>query len=261
MLPNADLQSCCAITYSHPLVRWLMGDSLHPGGLALTSRLAELAQIGPDSVVLDVGSGRGASAVHLAKEKGCRVVGVTLEEDGIDAGNELAHRSGVGDMVTFLHGDIQQVELRSGSFDVAMMECVFSIMPDKIATLNRVRDCLKTGGRLALTDVTVNGPLPPELEGILATAGCVGDARSLSEYTSVVEAEGFELEYVDDLPETVISLLRDIKGKMMIAEVAIKLGKVEVNEDLLAKGKEYLAQVQGLVDQGTLSYGLVVARR
>lgn len=35
-----DLESCCAVSYGHPLTRFLVGDSLHPGGLASTVRLA-----------------------------------------------------------------------------------------------------------------------------------------------------------------------------------------------------------------------------
>ena len=129
--PQTDeLTACCAITYSHPLARWVLGDSLHPGGLTLSARLARLAEIGPESVVLDVGSGRGASAVHLAKTIGCRVVGVTLEEDGYNAARESADRNGVGDRATFLKGDIRQADLEPESFDAVLMECVLSILPD-----------------------------------------------------------------------------------------------------------------------------------
>ena len=257
----AELISCCAVTYGHPVTRWLLGDSLHPGGLALTSRLAGLAEIGPDSTVLDVGSGRGASAVHLAKTIGCRVVGVTVEEDGVNSARELAERDGVGHRATFLMGDIQRVDLEPQSFDAILMECVLSILPDKAATLGRVRGLMKKGGRLALTDVTVSGPLPAELQGLLAVAGCVGDARSLDEYCSLVEAAGFSLEHRQDLRDTVASLLRSVNGKLTMAEIALRLGKLTLSEELLTNGKGYLATAQDLVGKGTLSYGLVLARR
>ena len=84
-----DLNACCAVTYGHPLARALLGDSLHPGGLALTSRLAALMGIGATSNVLDAGSGLGATPVHLAHSKGCRVTAVTLEREGAVAGADL----------------------------------------------------------------------------------------------------------------------------------------------------------------------------
>jgi len=260
--PQADeLTSCCVATYSHPLARWLLGDSLHPGGVVLSARLAGLAEIGQDSLVLDLGSGRGASAVHLAKTIGCRVVGVTLEEDGYNAARETADRNGVGNRATFLKGDIRQVVLEPESFDAVLLECVLSILPDKAAVLDRARGFMKPGARLALTDVTVNGPLPEELHAVLAVVGCVGDARSLIEYCSLAEGAGLHLEHSQDLPDTAASLLRDIKGKLLMAEVAAKVGKLPLDEDLLRSGKRYLALAQELVSNGTLSYGLVVARK
>src|SRR5205823_12263086 len=69
----AELKSCCANLYETDVARLLLGDSFHPGGLALTERLGQLLRLCPDDVVLDVAAGRGTSAVHLAKLFGCRV--------------------------------------------------------------------------------------------------------------------------------------------------------------------------------------------
>ena len=264
MLPTpqaAELRSCCAASYSHPAVRWLLGESFHPGGLALTSRLAKLVGVEPRSRVLDAGSGRGASAVHLAKTLGCEVVGVTLEADGVAAGLELAEREIVTDRVTFVEGDIQEVELEPGSFDVVLMECVLSILPDKVAALGRMQDLLQPGARIGLSDVTVSGPLPAELQGVVAAAACVGDARPLAEYCALTEAAGFAIEHSQDLPETAASFLKDIKGKLLLAEVAAKLGKLPVDPELIDTAKRLLAVAQDAVRESILGYGLIVARR
>ena len=158
-LGAAELKACCTASYSHPMARWLLGDSFHPGGLPLTSRLAGLLEIGRASRVLDAGSGLGTTAVHLAKTLGCETVGVTLESDGVAAGVELAQRDGVGALVSFVEGDIQEAEPRGAPFDVAVMECVLSIVPDKRRALGRVYAALGPGGRLGLSDVTVDGRL------------------------------------------------------------------------------------------------------
>lgn len=261
MMPETELAACCAISYSHPATRWLMGDSLHPGGLALTTRLGQLADIGPDSLVLDAGSGQGTSTVHLASTTGCRVVGVTLEEEGVAAGGRLAKGQGLQALVSFRQGNLLEMPLEADSFDVVLLECVLSILPDKPAALNRLRDALRPGGRLAVTDVTVNGPVPVELSGLLAVAGCVGDARPLSEYQDMIQAAGFTIDHTQDLPETASSFIRDIKGKMLMAEVAAKLGKLPIAGDVIQKAREALKAVENLVGQGTLGYGLLVARK
>ena len=261
MLHESDVNACCTVSYSHPAARWLLGDSFHPGGLDLTTQLAHLAGIDGASRVLDAGSGRGASAVHLAKTTGCQVVGITLEEEGVAAGRELARKQGMETLATFVQADIQEVELQAEAFDAVLMECVLSIVPAKAATLRRLYGLLLPGGHLALTDVTVNGTLPPELQSVLAIAGCVSDARSLEEYGALVEAEGFAVCQSRDLQEVALSFFKDIKGKLLMAEVASKLGMLPVSKGVLEEGKRVLEATQELVRQGVLSYGLVVAQK
>jgi SAM-dependent methyltransferase len=255
------LNACCAVSYGHPLARWLLGDSFHPGGLALTARLARLMGIQSSSVVLDAGAGLGASAVHLARTVGCRVTGVTLEEEGPSAGYEMAGRRGVVDRVTFAQGDLHHVPLRGQSFDFVVMECVLSILQEKGAALRRLHGLLKPGGCLGLTDVTVSGPLPQELQGLLATAGCIGGALSLAEYGALLEAQGFEVEQSEQC-EAVASLFLTGVGRMLLmAEVAVKLGKLSVGPATLAEWKRVLESAQEQARRGVLGYGLLIARR
>ena len=159
-----DVNACCAVTYGHPLARALLGDSLHPGGLALTSRLAVNMGIGAASNVLDVGSGLGATPVHLAQAKGCRVTAVILEREGVEAGIDLASREGLGERVHFVEGDIMKTDVGARGFDSIVTECGMSIFMDKPAAMRRLVGLLGPGGRIGLTDVTVSGPLPPRAQ-------------------------------------------------------------------------------------------------
>ncbi len=116
-------------------------------------------------------------------------------------------------------------------------------------------------GYIGITDVTVNGPLPQELQGILAVAGCVADARSLDEYAALISDAGFGVVETTDIRDVLLGTLKDIKGKMMVAEIAIKLGKVSLDPELLPQAKAMLASVQDLVRDGTLSYGMAIAQK
>ena len=71
-----EVKICCATFYQSDLARVLLGDVLHPGGLALTRYLGGAIGLGPGDRVLDVACGRGASAVHLAERFGCHVTGL-----------------------------------------------------------------------------------------------------------------------------------------------------------------------------------------
>ena len=213
------------------------------------------------SRVLDVGSGLGATAVHLSRTVGCRVTGVTLEEEGMAVGNELARREGVEDRVTWVCGDIQGVDLGARKFDFVLVECVLSILADKAGALRRLHGLLKSGGRLGLTDVTVRGTLPPRLQGLLATVGCVGGALSPAEYRGLLEAEGFVVERSEDCGAVVASFLQGIRGKLLVGEVASKLGKLPISEGALVEGQRLLESVEEQVERGVLGYGLVVGRK
>ena len=256
-----DLNACCVISYGHPWVRWLLGDSLHPGGLALTSTLTRLMGVDSSSSVLDVGSGLGATAVHLARTAGCHVTAVTLEPEGVSAGNELAGRHGVEDRVEFIQGDILHFEPGVKKYDYVVMECVLSILEEKAAALRRLLGLIRPGGSLGLTDVTVSGLLPPELRGLIATVGCVGGALSLAEYATLLRDEGYVLEQTQDRREEASSFIQGIKGKLLMVEVARKLGKLPISDDTMAEGKRLLASVEEQVKRGVLGYGLLLARR
>jgi arsenite methyltransferase len=256
-----ELLACCTELYEHPMVRWLLGNSMHPGGLALTRRLARLLDLGPHSRVLDLGSGCGATAVHLARTLGCRVIGVTPEASGVAAGREVARQHGVASLAEFVQGDWRQAPLREGSFDVIIAECVLSILSDKEAALRQCQELLRTGGRLGLSDVTLNGLLPPELDSLLADAGCLGGALTLQQYRQMMEAAGFVVDCYQELPEVASGFLRQVSGKLLMIEAAAGLGKLPLDHGTLREAKRLLSVFRGAVDHGVLGYSLVVAHR
>ena len=261
MLSEQEINVCCAISYSHPLARWLLGDSFHPGGLALTARLGQALGVGAESHVLDIGSGRGVSAVHLAQTFGCKVTGITLESDGIEAGDRLAAQRGVEDRVSFVEGDFLNTSLAPESFDAIIAECVLSILVQKRAAVERIGRLLKHGGRFGLTDVTIDGEMPEDLNEVLTAVSCVGNALPLDGYVSLIREAGLDLISSQDLHEIAGGFLRDIKGKLMVGEIAVALGKVALDRTFLAEVKRLVALTQGLAAQGRLSYGMVVVQK
>src|SRR5437762_8621278 len=99
--PVTDVKSCCARLYESDFVRLLLGDSFHPGGLKLTTRLGELLKLGPHSRVLDVACGPGISAVHVAETFGCEVVGIDYSNENVEYANQSARQRGAHKRVRF----------------------------------------------------------------------------------------------------------------------------------------------------------------
>jgi hypothetical protein len=127
--------------------------------------------------------------------------------------------------------------------------------------LRRIHSLLADGGILGMTDVTVNGPLPPELHGLMATAGCVGGALSMNEYQRILKRTGFTVEAVEDCSAEAQTFMRDISGKLMMAEIAVKLGKVEVDGGVIDEAKRTMGSVRELVEDGRIGYVMIVARK
>ncbi len=72
-----------------------VGLTKHIGGLEATQTIVELCHIGAGTVVLDVGCGVGVTAVLLARQHGCRVVGVDIRPRMVERATERAAKTGL----------------------------------------------------------------------------------------------------------------------------------------------------------------------
>ncbi|NQW16207.1 MAG: methyltransferase domain-containing protein [Chloroflexi bacterium] len=259
--PQTDLNTCCATAYSHPAVRYLLGDSLHPGGLTLTEEVASQFGLSSESRVLDVGCGPGATSLFLAKKYGASVTGVTLEESSAEELESRANDQGLDGKIEVITGDISNVDVGTVIFDAAIAECVISIFDDKPAVIQRVFDAIKPGGRIGISDVIVDGELPPHLQNVFVVAGCVGAAWSLDQYVSLVETAGFHIVQSERRTDVATSFVESIGKMLMFAEIGVKLGKVPVELDLIREAKTYVKEARRLVDDGTIGYCVIIADR
>lgn len=93
-----------------PLYRLLWGEHIHHGywersstarqaQLALVERLAAEAEICLGSHVLDVGCGLGGSAIWLATELQCSVLGLTISQVQLEIARRRAREKDVADRV------------------------------------------------------------------------------------------------------------------------------------------------------------------
>lgn len=78
----------------------------------VVDRMLELAQVGPDDVVYDLGCGDGRIVVAAAKKYGCRAVGFELDRLRVREARENAVQAGVADRVTIELKDALTIDLR-----------------------------------------------------------------------------------------------------------------------------------------------------
>ena len=258
---SAETKACCSALYASDWARLLLGDSFHPGGLALTEQLGRLVDLRPATHVLDVAAGTGASAIFLAERFGCSVVGVDYSIDSARLATERAARSGSADLVSFVSGDAEHLPAATASVDVVVCECAFCTFPDKTAASAEFARVLRPGGVLALADLTRTGPLPGELGTLLAWISCLGDARPVDEYIGYLEAAGFESQLVESHDDALRELVREIRGRLLGAEVLARLGKLPLVVGDIDQAKRLARAAETAIAEGRLGYTLLIARK
>lgn len=128
-------------------------DEFHTRGRAATIELARRAALTPGLKVLDVGCGLGGSARYLASEHGCRVTGIDLTKEYVDAANALAELVGMKDIVTFHQASALELPFPDGSFDAVWTQHVQMNIADKRAFYGQIARVLGPRGRLLFHDV------------------------------------------------------------------------------------------------------------
>ncbi|MFW9827580.1 MAG: class I SAM-dependent methyltransferase [Candidatus Thorarchaeota archaeon] len=129
-------------------------EALHPGGMALTHRTAELSGLKPGMKILDVSSGRGTQSIFYAKNFGVEVTGLDIAEEMIQSAIENAKKEGVENLISFKLGDSQQLPFEDNSFDVAINECAVGIPDDSQKVLDEMVRVTKPNGVIVIHEST-----------------------------------------------------------------------------------------------------------
>jgi len=253
------VEFCCGDPYTHTVARLALGESWHPGGLELTGRLSYRLGIVSKEVVLDIACGVGNSASFISKQFGCNVIGLDRSQDCI---LEATRRqvSGVCH-AQFAVSDSQCLPLADSSVDKAIMECVLSTFPDKELAIHEVARVLKRGGRVGITDVVVNGELPPELRGAWLQPFCLSGALSESGYRKLVEDSGFDEIAFEDRTQDGMEFVEIIRKKLLLARVLSQVGKLSVDSADLKVASRILVMANRSMREGRLGYGMLVASK
>ncbi len=102
--------------------------------------------------LLDLGSGYGGTARHLARNFGCKVVALNLSETENRRHREMNREQGLDHLIEVVDGNFEQVPYDDRSFDVVWSQDAFLHSPDRMQVLSEAVRVLKPGGELIFTD-------------------------------------------------------------------------------------------------------------
>jgi ubiquinone/menaquinone biosynthesis C-methylase UbiE len=239
----------------------VLGESFHPGGEKLTRYLCEKLGLNSGSVVLDVACGNGTSAITLARQFECNVIGIDLSEKNLKKARKKAQTTGFSDKIVFVRGDAEKINLNDNEFDALISECSLCTFPDKKTAISEMYRVLKKGGRVGITDVVINEVLPEKLNHILLHVLCVTGAMSSKGYQEYLHEGGFSGIQSEDHSYVMQELLNQGQKVLVGWNMVEKIFNVDL-EKLLDLTKDeihvLLKMAMGEVEKGTIGYGLFV---
>jgi arsenite methyltransferase len=152
-----------------------------------------LAALNEGEIVLDLGSGGGIDVLLSAKRVGPtgKAYGLDMTDEMLALANENKRRANATN-VEFLKGEIEQIPLPDNSVDVIISNCVVNLSGDKRRVLQEAFRVLKPGGRFAISDMVVRGPVPEAIrKNMELWIGCVAGALEEQEFISLLSDAGF----------------------------------------------------------------------
>jgi arsenite methyltransferase len=208
--PAAEQSSCCSSSNAMELVDvappevvlydtgyspdQLAGIPAEAVGLSLgCGNPGGMASLRSGEVVLDIGSGAGIDAFYAARRVGPdgRVIGLDMTPAMIERARRSAAEAGLAN-VEFRLGQAEAMPVEDGAVDVILSNCVINLAEDKGRVFEEAYRVLKAGGRLSISDMVTDGPLPMSLRSDAAVwADCIHGALPEREYLDLVKQAGF----------------------------------------------------------------------
>ncbi|MEF8843220.1 MAG: methyltransferase domain-containing protein [Haloarculaceae archaeon] len=209
---------------------------LHPGGTEATAQLLDRVDVGSGTRLLDVGCGAG-DALTVARQRGADALGVDPDP------------SPNTDRV--VRGDATALPVQNGTVDVLLAECVLCLtdLPVALGEAHRVLD---SGGRLALSDVIVDGdgPVVPDQ---IAGALCLNGARNRDRLMMQVADAGFDVKTVSDHHDDLLAMRDRVVDRVDYEGILGLLGERG------QRALDAIEELEAAVETGRVSYVSLVA--
>jgi SAM-dependent methyltransferase len=142
--------------------------------------------------VLDLGSGAGFDVFLAAREVGDagRVIGIDMTTEMLERARRNSAVAGYPN-VEFREGRIEALPVEDASVDLVISNCVINLVPDKAAVYREVARVLRPGGRVVVSDIVLDAPLPEAVAGsVAALTGCVAGAAMRADYLRTIRDAG-----------------------------------------------------------------------
>lgn len=153
-----------------------------------------IAALQARETMLDLGSGGGFDCFLAARQVGeaGAVIGVDMTPAMVAKARRNAEL-GSYENVDFRLGEIENLPVRDQSIDCVISNCVINLSPHKERVFQEAFRVLKSGGRLAISDIVATAAFPDDLrQDMNLLTGCMAGASLTWDLESALKAAGFQ---------------------------------------------------------------------
>lgn len=242
------------------LLAWLGIGSSHPGGFLATLKNLQVLEVKPEEYVLDAGCGSGLTACHLAKTKGCKIIGIDINPQMIEKACLRAQKEGVSHLVEFKLADVYNLPFAENHFDLVIAESL-TVFLDKAKVYREFYRVLKPEGRVADLEMVLLTELPANLRRQMeACFGAGTNPLPFQEWLNVFSQAGFE-DVVIKNPQRMVNngklIMNELKKDwVLLKSLAEKAPHLPALMTRLQKNAGFMKR-----NRGYFGYGLVCGRK
>ena len=189
----------------------LLDRSLGPRSWTFLFDVAAQAGLGPDSVVADVGCGRGNHCIELGRLFNCRAIGIDIVLPPLRAARLDQNRDS---RIEFIQATIEQIPIRTASIDFVWCRDMLVHVRDVASGIRECGRVLRDRGKM-LAWVTVETELmePREAERLYSPLGIEPRSMSKDRLEAAFAQAGFVISLQEMLGSELIEFYEERDGR------------------------------------------------
>jgi len=185
-------------------------DEFHTAGRITTLKAFEMMPVAPGMHILDAGSGIGGTARCLARDYGCRVTGIDITPEYVDAARRLTELMRLAGSCAFHLGSVVDMPFEDGHFDAAISFHVAMNIEDRAAFYDELARVLPSGAPLCIFDV-MKGPAGGMRYPVpWSETADTSFLKSRDETCDFIERAGFDIVADESLRDFAIDYFRAV---------------------------------------------------